>query len=42
MLAQRVSSINSLTELCEMTQGASIQEVKEIIAADDRIGSKYL
>jgi len=42
MLAQRVSSINSLTELCEKEQGANIQEVKAIIAADDRIGSKYL
>jgi len=42
MLAQRVSSVNSLTELCEKEQGANIQEVKAIIAADDRIGSKYL
>ena len=42
MLAQRVSSINSLTELCESTIGCDIQEVKQIITADERIGSKYL
>jgi UDPglucose 6-dehydrogenase len=42
MLAQRVSSINSITELCENTQGCDIKEVKEIIASDSRIGSHFL
>ena len=42
MLAQRVSSINSLTELCEFTPGCDISSVKSIVQADDRIGSKYL
>jgi len=42
MLAQRVSSINSMTALCELTGGCSIQEVKQIISSDNRIGSKYL
>ena len=41
-LAQRISSINSMTELCEKTGGCNINEVKAILAADDRIGSKYL
>ena len=42
MLAQRISSINSLTELCELTPGCDISSVKAIVQADDRIGSKYL
>ena len=40
-LAQRVSSINSLSELCEET-GASIKEVSRAIGMDSRIGSKFL
>lgn len=41
-LAQRISSVNSMTELCEKTGGCNINEVKAIIASDERIGSKYL
>ena len=41
MLAQRVSSINSITGLCEQT-AADIKDVKQIVAADSRVGSKYL
>ena len=40
-LAQRVSSINSLSELCEAT-GADIQEVAKAIGMDSRIGPKFL
>ena len=40
-LAQRVSSINSLSELCETT-GANVQEVAKAIGMDSRIGSKFL
>jgi UDPglucose 6-dehydrogenase len=40
-LAQRVSSINSLSELCEAT-GANIQEVARAIGMDSRIGTKFL
>lgn len=40
-LAQRVSSINSLTHLCEKT-GADIQELARGIGSDTRIGSKFL
>jgi UDPglucose 6-dehydrogenase len=40
-LAQRVSSINSLSELCEET-GANIQEVAKAIGMDSRIGPKFL
>lgn len=42
MLAQRISSINSLTGLTESVDGCNIKEVKEIIQSDSRIGSKYL
>lgn len=42
MLAQRISSMNSVTELCEMTLGCDIASVKAIVQADDRIGGKYL
>ena len=41
MLAQRVSSINSLTALCEAT-GASIVEVSKAVGMDSRIGPKFL
>lgn len=40
-LAQRVSSINAMSQLCEVT-GADIQEVARAIGADSRIGSKFL
>ncbi len=40
-LAQRISSVNSISALCEST-GANIQEVKEAIGSDTRIGNKFL
>ena len=40
-LAQRISSINSISELCEST-GADIDEVAKAIGMDSRIGSKFL
>ena len=40
-LAQRISSINSLSELCEVT-GADIEEVSKAIGMDSRIGSSFL
>lgn len=40
-LAQRVSSINALSELCEKT-GADINEVARAIGMDSRIGPKFL
>jgi len=40
-LAQRVSSINSISELCEAT-GANVEEVARAIGQDSRIGSKFL
>ncbi len=40
-LAQRISSINSISALCEST-GANIQEVKDAIGSDTRIGNKFL
>ncbi len=40
-LAQRVSSINSISALCEAT-GANIKEVARAIGSDTRIGSKFL
>ena len=41
MLAQRISSINSLSALCEKT-GANIDELSKAIGADHRIGPKFL
>ncbi len=41
MLAQRISSINSLSALCEKT-GADINELSKAIGMDHRIGSKFL
>eukprot|EP00746_Dinoflagellata_sp_MGD_P120724 gnl/MRDRNA2_/MRDRNA2_56140_c0_seq2.p1 gnl/MRDRNA2_/MRDRNA2_56140_c0~~gnl/MRDRNA2_/MRDRNA2_56140_c0_seq2.p1 ORF type:complete len:543 (-),score=114.46 gnl/MRDRNA2_/MRDRNA2_56140_c0_seq2:87-1544(-) len=41
MLAQRVSSINSISQLCERT-GADIREVSRAIGQDARIGPKFL
>src|SRR5690606_27897097 len=40
-LAQRVSSINAISELCEKT-GANVEEVARAIGTDSRIGSKFL
>lgn len=40
-LAQRVSSINALSELCEKT-GADVNEVSQAIGLDSRIGPKFL
>ncbi|AGC78685.1 UDPglucose 6-dehydrogenase [Nonlabens dokdonensis] len=40
-LAQRVSSINALSELCEVTE-ADVNEVARAIGSDSRIGSKFL
>ncbi|KAF5304134.1 hypothetical protein FQA39_LY01919 [Lamprigera yunnana] len=41
MLAQRISSINSLSAVCEST-GADVSEVARAIGLDSRIGSKFL
>ncbi|MBT8303879.1 MAG: UDP-glucose 6-dehydrogenase [Bacteroidia bacterium] len=40
-LAQRVSSINAMSEICENT-GADINEVAKAIGMDSRIGPKFL
>ncbi len=40
-LAQRISSINSISALCEKT-GADVQEISKAIGYDSRIGSKFL
>lgn len=40
-LAQRISSINAMSELCEKT-GADVDEVARAIGMDTRIGSKFL
>lgn len=40
-LAQRISSINAMSALCEAT-GANIDEVARAIGSDNRIGSKFL
>jgi UDPglucose 6-dehydrogenase len=41
MLAQRISSINALSAICEAT-GANIDEVAHAIGYDTRIGPKFL
>jgi len=41
MLAQRVSSINTVAQLCEET-GADVGEVARIVGLDSRIGPKFL
>ena len=41
MLAQRISSINSFSAICEKT-GASIQEISKAIGMDSRIGPEFL
>ena len=40
-LAQRISSVNALSELCEKT-GADVTEVARAIGFDSRIGPKFL
>ena len=40
-LAQRVSSINAISELCEKT-GADVNEVAKAVGMDSRIGPKFL
>lgn len=40
-LAQRVSSINAISALCEKT-GANVEEVSRAIGADNRIGPKFI
>tara|TARA_B100000242_G_scaffold277191_1_gene233647 strand:+ start:501 stop:1904 length:1404 start_codon:yes stop_codon:yes gene_type:complete len=40
-LAQRISSINSISAICEET-GADIQQVRIAIGTDSRIGGKFL
>ncbi|KAG6867800.1 hypothetical protein C0993_010970 [Termitomyces sp. T159_Od127] len=41
MLAQRISSINALSAICEAT-GANIDEVAHAIGYDSRVGPKFL
>jgi len=40
-LAQRISSINSISALCEKTD-ASVQEVARAVGMDSRVGSRFL
>jgi UDPglucose 6-dehydrogenase len=40
-LAQRISSINAMSAICEST-GANVQEVARAIGKDSRLGSKFL
>ncbi|MGM0634756.1 MAG: nucleotide sugar dehydrogenase [Bacteroidota bacterium] len=40
-LAQRISSINAISELCEKTE-ADVEEVAKAIGMDSRIGPKFL
>ncbi|EJD05323.1 UDP-glucose dehydrogenase [Fomitiporia mediterranea MF3/22] len=41
MLAQRISSINALSAICEAT-GAKIDEVSHAVGCDSRVGPKFL
>ncbi|WVR07908.1 hypothetical protein IAU60_004951 [Kwoniella sp. DSM 27419] len=41
MLAQRISSVNALSAICEAT-GANIDEVAYAVGRDTRVGSKFL
>lgn len=41
MLAQRISSVNSISALCEAT-GADVSEVSRSIGTDSRIGPRFL
>eukprot|EP00211_Chloroparvula_japonica_P002065 CAMPEP_0119123264 /NCGR_PEP_ID=MMETSP1310-20130426/3261_1 /TAXON_ID=464262 /ORGANISM="Genus nov. species nov., Strain RCC2339" /LENGTH=430 /DNA_ID=CAMNT_0007113049 /DNA_START=130 /DNA_END=1422 /DNA_ORIENTATION=- len=40
-LAQRISSINAISAICEKT-GADVQEVARVVGTDTRIGEKFL
>ena len=40
-LAQRLSSINTISAICEIT-GADVVEVSEAVGKDHRIGDKFL
>jgi UDPglucose 6-dehydrogenase len=40
-LAQRISSINAISAICEKT-GADVNEVAHVIGSDTRLGSKFL
>ncbi len=40
-LAQRISSINAMSEICELS-GADVDEVANAIGSDSRIGPKFL
>jgi UDPglucose 6-dehydrogenase len=40
-LAQRISSVNAMSEICEKT-GADVNEVAKAIGMDSRIGAKFL
>ena len=40
-LAQRISSINSISAICEVT-GGDIAEVSKAVGLDSRIGNKFL
>ena len=40
-LAQRISSINAISALCEAT-GADVEQVARAVGSDTRIGSKFL
>ena len=41
MLAQRISSINALSAICEAT-GANIEEVAHAVGRDSRVGPRFL
>lgn len=41
ILAQRVSSMNSISALCEAT-GADVSEISRAVGMDDRIGKRFL
>lgn len=41
MLAQRISSVNALSAICEAT-GANIDEVAHAVGCDSRVGPKFL
>ena len=40
-LAQRISSINAISAICEAT-GADVGEVAHAVGKDSRVGSKFL
>ena len=41
LLAQRISSINAISELCEKVN-ADVTEISKVVGLDSRIGSKFL